>query len=70
MGERVQRQIVQFNLLFKQYDDIYRSAAKKFDMPELALWILYVLRGKPDCTQKDLVEIGRASCRERVSSPV
>ena len=44
MGERVQRQIVQFNLLFKQYDDIYRSAAKKFDMPELALWILYVLR--------------------------
>ena len=54
MGERVQRQIVQFNLLFKQYDDIYRSAAKKFDMPELALWILYVLRGKPDCTQKDL----------------
>ena len=57
MDESVQRQIVQFNFLFKQYDDIYRSAAKKFDMPELALWILYALREKPDCTQKDLVDM-------------
>ena len=57
MDQKVQHQIVQFNLLFKRYDDIYRSAAKKFDMPELALWVLYALREKPDCTQKDLVDL-------------
>lgn len=57
MDNSVQRQIVQFNLLFKRYDDIYRSAAKKFDMPELSLWILYTLREKQDCTQKDLVDL-------------
>lgn len=54
MKNDVQNQIIKFNLLFKQYDDIYRSAARNFDMPELALWILYVLREKEKCTQKDL----------------
>lgn len=57
MNNKVQQQIVQFNLLFKQYDDLYRSAAQKFDMPELALWILYTLREKSNCTQKDLVDL-------------
>lgn len=57
MDHQILNQIVQFNLMFKQYDDIYRSAAKKFDIPELALWILYALREKPDCTQKDLVNL-------------
>ena len=53
----VQKQIIHFNRLFKQYDDIYRSAAKKFDMPELTLWILYVLCEQSQCTQKDLVDL-------------
>ena len=57
MEKSVQEQIVQFNRLFKRYDDIYRSAAKKFDMPELALWILYTLREQDECTQKDLVDM-------------
>lgn len=57
MDSNVQNQIVKFNCLFKQYDDIYRSVAKKFDMPELALWILYTLREKDKCTQKDLVDM-------------
>ena len=57
MEKSVQEQIVRFNRLFKRYDDIYRSAAKKFDMPELALWILYTLREKDECTQKDLVDM-------------
>lgn len=57
MDRSIQEQIVQFNRLFKRYDDIYRSAAKKFDMPELALWILYTLREKDECTQKDLVDM-------------
>lgn len=55
MHQKVQQQIVQFNLLFKRYGDIYRSTTKKFDMPDLALWILYALREKPDCTQNDIV---------------
>lgn len=57
MTDCVQQQIIQFNLIFKRYDDIYRRAARKFDIPELALWILYVLRENPECTQKDLVDI-------------
>ena len=57
MDGSIQSQIVQFNLLFKRYDDIYRRAAKQFDMPELTLWILYALREKPDCTQKDLTDL-------------
>ncbi|MCM1256424.1 MAG: MarR family transcriptional regulator [Roseburia sp.] len=56
MKKNVQQQIVQFNRMFKRYDDIYRRAAKKFDLPELALWIIYVLRENTKCTQKDIVE--------------
>ena len=50
-------QITQFNRMFKSYDDIYRQAAHRFRLPELSLWILYVLREIPDCTQKDLTDI-------------
>ncbi len=57
LKNNVQDQIIKFNRLFKQYDDIYRSAARNFNMPELALWILYVLREKSKCTQKDLVDL-------------
>lgn len=57
MKDHVQQQIIQFNRIFKRYDDIYRRAARKFDMPELALWILYVLREDPECTQKDIVDM-------------
>lgn len=56
MENHIPSQIIRFNLLFKRYDDIYRKAARKFDMPELSLWILYVLRGNPVCTQKDIVD--------------
>lgn len=57
MKDHIQGQIVHFNRIFKRYDDIYRQAARKFELPELALWILYVLREKPECTQKDLVDL-------------
>lgn len=56
MENNVQSQIVKFNRLFKSYDDIYCTAARKFDMPMLSLWIIYVVRGNEICTQKDLVE--------------
>lgn len=49
-------EIRQFNHIFKQYDDVYRKAAKSYHMPELAMWILYILRRGDACTQKDLVE--------------
>lgn len=48
--------VVQLNRIFKRYDDIYRRAARKFNLPELSLWILYALRENAECTQKDLVE--------------
>lgn len=56
MDSKLMQQIVQFNRILKRYDSTYRNAAHKFDLPELALWILYVLRENPVCTQKDLVE--------------
>lgn len=52
----IQNQIVQFNRMYKAYDDIYQNAAKKFNMPKLSLWVIYVLRQNSVCTQKDLVE--------------
>ena len=52
----VQQQIIQFNRLFKRYVDIYRQAARNFDLPELSLGILYVLRENPESTQKDLAD--------------
>lgn len=57
MENNVQQQIVQFNRIFKRYDDAYRKVARNFDMPELALWILYVVRENPVCTQKDVVDL-------------
>lgn len=57
MESKVQAQIVQFNRTFKRYEDIYRQAARKFEIPELALWVLYALREQPGCTQKDLVDL-------------
>lgn len=56
MDRNIQEQVVQFNRIFKRYDDIYRRAARKFNLPELSLWILYVLRENSECTQKDLVD--------------
>lgn len=57
MARTVQQQIVQFNRIFKRYDDAYRKAARYFDMPELSLWILYVMRENPLCTQKDIGDL-------------
>lgn len=53
----VSEQIVQFNRLFIAYDELFRSAARRFDLPELSLWILYALREIPDCTQANLKSV-------------
>lgn len=61
MDSNINGQILKFNLLFKKYDYIYRRAARKFEMCELELLILYVMRNfiplKSRCTQKDLTDI-------------
>lgn len=64
MSNLLQKQIFEFNRLVKAYDDIYRRAARQFDLPELALWVLYVVYQKPDCTQRDIVDI---ICRPKQS---
>lgn len=57
MDEQVQQQVLDFERVFRRYDDIYRSAARAFDIPELALWVLYAIHLVPDCTQKDIAAI-------------
>lgn len=61
MENNLEHQILKFNLLYKRYDYIYRSSARKFDMCELEFMILYALRSfnpvKSKCTQKDLSDI-------------
>ena len=61
MKNNLEQQILEFNLLYKRYDNIYRRAARKFDMCELEFMILYVLRSfnpeKSRCAQKDLSQI-------------
>lgn len=54
--EQLSEQIFHINRLVKQYDEIYRRTARIYDIPELALWILYVARQKDACTQKDVVD--------------
>lgn len=56
MGQADQ-QILKFNRMFKRYDDLFRAAARTFDIPSLSLWVLYVVRQIPDCAQKDIAEI-------------
>jgi len=57
IGEGIRRDLERFNMTFKASDDLYRTAAHRFSMPECALWILYSLL-LADCplTQKALCE--------------
>lgn len=65
-------EVMRFNALLREYEKVYRDIAKRYAMPELSLWVLYVLcplryvsktRGalaplcrKADCTQKDIAD--------------
>lgn len=56
MDRQVQQKVMSFNRMFRAYDGIYSTAARKFDIPELSLWIIYGIRQLPDCTQKDIAD--------------
>jgi len=49
--------ITEYNRLYKTLDDIYRATARRFNLSECALWILYSLSlSESPMTQKDLCE--------------
>ncbi|MCH5191433.1 MAG: winged helix DNA-binding protein [Oscillospiraceae bacterium] len=56
MDKKVPNQILQFNQMYKEYNDIYQNAARNFDMPTVSFWLIYVLRQKTVCTQKDFMD--------------
>lgn len=53
-SKTTQDKIIQFNVILKQYDQIYRNAAKNFGLPYLSFLTLYVICQKDQCTQKDI----------------
>lgn len=56
MKNKVPQQILWFNQMYKEYNDIYQQAARHFNMPTVSFWLIYVLRQKSVCTQKDFME--------------
>ena len=49
--------ITEYNRLYKALDELYRSAAARFNLPECALWILYTLRlANGPLTQRELCD--------------
>lgn len=49
-------EVMRFNSLLREYEEVYRDIARRYAMPELSLWVLYVLCRKADCTQKDIAD--------------
>lgn len=47
----------EYNIIFRENDDIYRCAAKTLGIPDCSLWILYTLRTEQEAiTQKEICE--------------
>lgn len=56
-GIWMREQVIRFNRIFKQMDDLYRQAAKESGISECVLWILYFLRESDESlTQRMLCE--------------
>jgi len=50
--------LMKYNALYKENDDIYRQFAKKMNISESELWILYVMRLYGEgLTQKELCDV-------------
>lgn len=45
MGSKAEKQLMDFNVIWKEQDDIYRGVAKTLGISESIFWILYFLRG-------------------------
>ncbi len=57
MGEATIRNLVMYNQLWMELDDLYSDYAKSSGLPECAFWIFYTLYESKDIyTQKDLSE--------------
>lgn len=49
--------ITEYNRLYKALDELYRRSAARFNLPECALWILYMLRlADEPLTQQELCQ--------------
>lgn len=53
---KIPAQVLQFNQMYKEYNDIRQNAARHFGMPTLAFWLIYVLRQMGVCTRKDFMD--------------
>lgn len=57
MGESTIKNLVMYNQLWMELDDLYSDYAKSSGLPECAFWIFYTLYESKDVyTQKDLSE--------------
>jgi len=44
MNQNIEKNLIKYNNLIKENDELYRDIAKIFGLPDCAFWILYVLR--------------------------
>lgn len=55
VNDNTYKLLMEYNNLLKEFDDIYRGLAKKFEISECVLWILYTLRAeKTPMTQSEV----------------
>lgn len=55
------RQLVEFNYIYREIDQVYHNAAKEYGISDSMFWILYVLREKGSCIQSEICEMGAVS---------
>lgn len=53
--KNVGKELLEYNSIIKENDDIYREIAKTLGLPDCAFWILYMLReGGTELTQREI----------------
>ncbi len=58
MEDNINRQMIEFNKIYKIIDDIYHNYAKSWDLSDTSLWILYsVWENDKAYTQKELCQV-------------
>ncbi len=52
---RTDKAVAEYNNLWKEQNEIYSAAARRFGLSDSAMWILYFLRlGNGSCSQKEI----------------
>lgn len=55
--QEIRRQLLQYNSLYKEMDDVYHSLARHYGISDCAFWILYMLREtEHSLTQSNICE--------------